>query len=774
VIADRYRLLSVLGQGGMGSVYKAEHIRMGKALALKLLRGDFARDEGAVERFRGEAQIVSRLSHPHTIAVFDFGEIDDGSGFYLAMEYVPGKDLAVVLREARALPEPRVLDVGAQILGSLAEAHDAGVVHRDVKPGNVMLMQTRSGEDWVKVLDFGIAKLREEGSAARSSRRGAGVIVGTPNYLAPEQARGDAVDGRADLYAVGCVLHELATGRPPFQAPTPMAVVSAHLQQPPPRADAAPCVTRQLADVIERALAKRPEERFASADAMRDALLAAGEPTGARHLRRPASPRVTGELEIASREDFEGFQRQLRALRRSRVVAPATALAIAVATLLVAWRWDDVYGALARRAPRIAAALPASLRPSGFYDGEEQEPNDVPASANPLPLPPGPDGTPAGGVAVVRGHIGAKLSERSGDVDIYRLEVPEGVGRKVLVAQWRGERDGEGIRGLDVALTLNRERKDGEARTSAPLVASVNRGGPGKPERLVAAVEPGAYYLSVREQHDEATGPVEKPSDAYVLEVRLADPEPGQEVEPNDAPDRGSSRYERYPEWRALASRNPLAEGSVIHGETSPDDPDVYGVPVHGGIPPAETPGAQALVVAVPEPKLALVARRWLPDAEDLGAPRPQDRVRFEEAGTTAKGEVLVVDVPPAKGPVLVELRGAEGDGRYEVVALGEGPASSAAVLGLLRALSAAGRPAPALELAAAYATRVPRGAGRDEVLRAAGQIAAAAAPALGPGSVHAHDRAAHFLGTAVFQVEPGGRVVYTGAFETLARPAPR
>src|SRR5512138_389019 len=218
VIADRYRLIAQIGEGGMGSVYKAEHIRMGKALALKILHGDFSSDASAVERFRAEAQIVSRLSHPHTIGVFDFGEIDRGGGFYLAMEYVPGKDVATVLRESGPLPEPRAAEIGQQVLGSLAEAHDAGIVHRDMKPGNVMLMQTRSGEDFVKVLDFGIAKLRDE-SASAASTTSAGAIVGTPNYLAPEQARGDPVDARADLYAVGCLLHELLAGRPPFQAP---------------------------------------------------------------------------------------------------------------------------------------------------------------------------------------------------------------------------------------------------------------------------------------------------------------------------------------------------------------------------------------------------------------------------------------------------------------------------------------------------------------------------------------------------------------------------
>jgi eukaryotic-like serine/threonine-protein kinase len=151
-----------------------------------------------VARFRAEAQIVSRLSHPHTIAVFDFGEIDDGSGFYLAMEYVPGKDLAAALRDAGRFPEERVARIGRQILGSLGEAHEAGIVHRDVKPGNVMLVQTRSGEDHVKVLDFGIAKLRDEGSGADAGATSAGAILGTPSYLAPEQARGEPLDGRTD------------------------------------------------------------------------------------------------------------------------------------------------------------------------------------------------------------------------------------------------------------------------------------------------------------------------------------------------------------------------------------------------------------------------------------------------------------------------------------------------------------------------------------------------------------------------------------------------
>ncbi|BDG03643.1 protein kinase domain-containing protein [Anaeromyxobacter oryzae] len=724
VIADRYRLIALLGEGGMGAVYKAEHVRMGKALAVKILRGDFARDPAAAARFRAEAHIVSRLSHPHTIAVFDFGEIEALGGFYLAMEYVPGKDLAAALREEGRFPEARAVGIAQQLLGSLAEAHDAGIVHRDVKPGNVMLMQSRPGEDFAKVLDFGIAKLRDEGAATTTS---SGAIVGTPSYLAPEQARGDAVDARADLYAVGCLLYELVAGRPPFVAPSPMAVVAAHLHDaPPPLGEVAPGTSRRLAELVHRALQKRPDDRFQSADAFRAALLALAEPSGSR-ARGPAAaaasgaPQITGQLAIARREDFRDFDRQVAALRRSRLAAPLSAVLLLAAVGAVVWRWPEVYDLLAARAPGVARALPPALRPSDHFDGVEHEPNDSAAQANPLPLPPGKDGRPGGGVAVVRGFIGAKLSETTGDADVYRLELPRVEGRKVLVAEWHGIRPGEGIRGLDVTLSLNRERTAAEGRASAPLVTSVDRGGPGRPERLVAAVGEGAYYLTVRERHEEATGPVEKPTDPYVLEVRLEDPGPGEEIEPNDAPEKVAAREERYPEWRELAEVNALGEGAAAVGETSTDDPDTWAVWARG---PGEAP---QVVVAVPDPGVALAARLWVPDEVDLAPPRNADRVRWADAGAGGAGEVLAVPlplVPRAGAPALVQVRAADGEGRYVLLALGPGSASGALVQDRVRALAEAGRHRAAVDLAAAFARHVPGSAARRDVLALAAAVA--------------------------------------------------
>ncbi len=774
VIAERYRLIAPLGEGGMGAVYKAEHIRMGKTLALKVLRGTFASDDGAVTRFRSEAQIVSRLSHPHTIAVFDFGELADG-GFYLAMEYIPGKDLAAVLAEQQKLTEARAAGIGEQLLGSLAEAHDAGIVHRDVKPANVMLMETRSGEDFVKVLDFGIAKLRNapggtaSGTLGSTSETSVGAIIGTPNYLSPEQARGDPLDARADLYSVGALLYELLSGRCPFVASNPMAVVSAHLSdKPPPLRELVPDVSEQYAAIVHKALEKRPDDRFHSADEMRAALLSLREPSSASGARPELlrARETTGDLLIASRQDFADLERQIEALKRSRVAAPLSVAVLLALAALTAWRWADIYAFLRQRAPTTAEALPAALRPNDFYDGEEHEPNDSPAQANRLPIPPGADGRIAGGVALMRGHVGAKISDSTGDVDVFRIDVPKADRPLAIHAEWYGDKPGEGIKGLDVALTLNRDRGGDSSRRSAPLIASVDRGGPGRPEELVAAVGPGTYYLAVREKHPEGASPVEKPTDWYHLKVRLAVPQVGEEVEPNDQPDSVENRVVRYPQWKELAERNPLGEGRTIRGTTSPEDPDTYSIAPRG---PADAP---EIVAVVPETRLALTARVWVPDAEDLGPPKSKDRLGFKGAGESGPGQVLFVRLPASpkpQAPVLFQLRGTSGEGRYDIAALGQSSSSGPVVLTLLQALEKDGRAAQALELAAGFVRILPRSAARDDVLLAAGKLAERMAPSGRLAGAPAVERASRLLGDSIFD-NANGRIRYSGAFEAQVR----
>jgi tRNA A-37 threonylcarbamoyl transferase component Bud32 len=390
VIGDRYRLIAPIAEGLASSVFKAEHVRMGKALCIKVLRGPLARDPELAARFRTEARVVSRLSHPHVIGVFDFGELEANEGFYLAMEYLHGENLLDVLRREGRLPEARAAAIGAQLLGALGEAHEAGIVHRDVKPANVMLLQPKNDADFVKLLDFGIAEIEGQGP---------GGGLGTPTYLSPEQARGAAPDARSDLYSLGVLLYEMVAGRPPFSAPHPMAVLSAHLhEEPAPLGSLCPEVSPAFAAVVHRALAKRPEERFENADAMRIALHAAGvrgEPEAPEGPEPPAE--VTGELEIARRIDFPLAGGPARKDPRRALLPGAIAVAVALAVLFAAGRLH--------RAPT---------------DVEEVEPNDAPsASAGASRYPAWRElarRNTLGDADVIRARIGG------GDVDTFGVE----------------------------------------------------------------------------------------------------------------------------------------------------------------------------------------------------------------------------------------------------------------------------------------------------------------------------------------------------------------
>jgi len=634
-------------------------------------------------------------------------------------------------------------------------------------------MKTRSGEDFVKVLDFGIAKWRDE--VTSTSTTSAGAIIGTPSYLSPEQARGELIDARADLYSVGALLYELLSGRPPFHGLSPVATVAAHLHRPPPPlGEAAPDVPPQLAALVHRALEKRPDDRFASADEMRGALLQLASPAARGRSGPPTlstSAVITGDLELAQREDFAEFEREVTRLRRSRVAAPVLAALLVAAVGAVVWRWSDVYALARQRAPGLAAALPASLRPADLYDGAEHEPNNGPVQANSLPLPPGADGAPGGGVAVMRGFIGAKASDTAGDVDVFRIEVPESKAPRVLVAEWSGEKPEEGIRGLDVQLTLN-SQPPSSARISAPLVAVVDHGGPGKPERLSALVSPGEYFLSVRERHADETGPVEKPSDPYRLLVRLAAPEPGAELEPNDEPDDPAARLERYPEWRALAERNRLGEGRPLRGDLGPGDADVLAVA------PAAPGEALGWLAVVPDPGLAVALEAWRPDDGDRGPPGNQDRAAFARVAAGGPGEVLLAPLggaAEADFPTLARLTAPSGGGRWVALGLGTGSASGAAVLSLAAELSQAGREAQALELLAAFGREAKGAPAQAEAMLAAGRIAEALAARWAPADLPKLERASQRLGAPVLAVERGA-LRYRAAFEAIAtgsgRPA--
>ena len=257
VIGGRYRVISVLGQGGMGWVYEVEHIELGKRLALKVLLPRYSRQAHLVQRFRQEARAASTIGHPNIVDVTDFGTTSDGN-FYFVMEKLEGVELGMALYHERRLPPERAVHVAVQMCRALAAAHAVGIIHRDLKPENVFLT-TREGEaDFVKVLDFGIAKGRDE--ANPHGRRGA--AMGTPEYMAPEQAAGKPVDGRIDVYSVGAILYEMVTGQPPHVGPTAIDIINRKGKEPPrPVRELNPAAPEALERVILACLEIEPERR---------------------------------------------------------------------------------------------------------------------------------------------------------------------------------------------------------------------------------------------------------------------------------------------------------------------------------------------------------------------------------------------------------------------------------------------------------------------------------------------------------------------------------
>ncbi|MET7616278.1 Stk1 family PASTA domain-containing Ser/Thr kinase [Streptomyces sp. NPDC005408] len=264
-LGGRYELGSVLGRGGMAEVYLAHDTRLGRTVAVKTLRADLARDPSFQARFRREAQSAASLNHPAIVAVYDTGEdyVDGVSIPYIVMEYVDGSTLRELLHSGRKLLPERTLEMTIGILQALEYSHRNGIVHRDIKPANVML--TRTGQ--VKVMDFGIA--RAMGDSGMTMTQTAAVI-GTAQYLSPEQAKGEQVDARSDLYSTGCLLYELLTVRPPFVGDSPVAVAYQHVrEEPQPPSNFDPEITPEMDAIVLRALVKDPDYRYQSADEMR-------------------------------------------------------------------------------------------------------------------------------------------------------------------------------------------------------------------------------------------------------------------------------------------------------------------------------------------------------------------------------------------------------------------------------------------------------------------------------------------------------------------------
>ncbi|MCS6898282.1 MAG: serine/threonine-protein kinase [Myxococcales bacterium] len=523
VIADRYRILSVLGAGGMGVVYKVAHIHIGKLMAMKLLAGSLARDPVIIKRFKREALAASRLSHPNTVQVFDYGQANNLT--YLVMELVPGDDLSRVLKVDGPFSPVRLAKLMVQICGSLSEAHAAGIIHRDLKPENVLLVRSRDGkEELPKVCDFGVAKLHGVPEGANDATH-QNTVVGTPYYMAPEQIRGEEVDPRADIYALGAMMYRLLTGVPPFEAPSPMTVFAKHLtEEPKPPSECAPHLNlpRAIDAIVLKAMAKRREDRYPTAAALQQELiefLRSGNTSSVEmlveqgqiqalatrfaaaisesHLGNAALPR-----KAATRDEVAAYERKLALQRLMGQLFLGLALLGGVGLLWLGYT-------------RARAYIDSLTRPPPPPEGTEREPNDEAARANEIPF--GKE---------IRGQIGKRFSPEQGDRDFFAYNVPAGVSLASLRLT--------ALPNFAICLWLYRSGfRDPLARLCS-----------GAPKRDLVLpayrIEPGRYLLAVLQDMEARYPDVlpvvhENVSDYYTLTFAQAAPEEATEVEPNDS-----------------------------------------------------------------------------------------------------------------------------------------------------------------------------------------------------------------------------------------------
>src|SRR5512142_3027020 len=312
LLGGRYELDGVVGRGGMAEVYRARDIRLDRIVAIKTLRADLARDQIFQARFRREAQSAASLNHPSIVAVYDTGE-DMATGLpvpYIVMEYVDGRTVRDLLQEGHRLLPERSLEITDGVLRALDYSHRNGIVHRDIKPGNVML--NRQGE--IKVMDFGIARAVSDAQATMTQTA---QVIGTAQYLSPEQARGERVDARSDLYSTGCLMYELLTGRPPFTGDSPVAIAYQHVREnpiPPSRLD--PSLPPWADSIVLKAMAKSPNDRYQSAAEMQ------------ADIQRAASGmQVAAAVPPPTRADFYDYQ------QRTAQMGPQTMMGVAPTTV---------------------------------------------------------------------------------------------------------------------------------------------------------------------------------------------------------------------------------------------------------------------------------------------------------------------------------------------------------------------------------------------------------------------------------------------------------
>ena len=501
IVDGRYRVLEVIGRGGMGVVYRVEHLRMGKVAAMKVLHRDLASDPEVVQRFEREAAAISKLHHPHTVQVFDFGTAQEA--LYLIMEYVRGLDLAHVIERDGPLPWSRAAPLLAQICGALQEAHEMGVVHRDLKPENVLITRSTAGRDYAKVLDFGLAKLDQpRGNPTETGRQ---QIVGTPYFMSPEQIRGDAVDARTDIYSFGALMFELLTGQHLFTGSTAVGVLTKHLTAEP---DAPSMRTPKMGidprvdHLCKKALAKDPSERWPNAAVLGAAIEevfsetvveATGPGSRSSSRGRFAVAHDDGDSDLRlRRSDIDAFERSL--VRRKYVMTSFGVLLVLGAAGAGAW-------AYMREPPPLT---------------EEREPNDDAAHANKIAAN-----------SEVHGYLGKRRAQDDGDRDVFVVPWPS-ESRHIVTVRVTGipnldenlqVADGDGLHGatadegaLGDGEVLHRRAIDG------PLVITIGQT-IAKDQKLPVENVSDPYTLTVTEEAaDGETEPNGTDADANPLE----------------------------------------------------------------------------------------------------------------------------------------------------------------------------------------------------------------------------------------------------------------
>ncbi len=545
VVDGRYRIVDLIGRGGMGAVYRVEHVKMGKIMAMKLLHGELSHDLDVIKRFEREALAVSKLSHVNNVSVFDFGSHQ--GMMYLVMEYIDGMDLSEFLRVEGAMAPIRVLEILVQVCSGLIDAHSKGIVHRDLKPENIIIFQTQDQKDFVKVVDFGLAQLRDGPGKTKITQQGS--LVGTPYYMAPEHIRGEKVDARTDIYALGAVMYKLVTSETPFSGPTPMGIITKHLTEevePPSVRFEGLAIPTDIDDIVLKAMSKNPEDRYQSVDELRtvlaDVVVKMDPGSGVERFTsaRSGSNWQLGETGAGADKSawtmggeanetpvvthFPQAGSQLNeAAGRAREARPST-ITIGARELSIGTKSDVIKFEKKIRTKRVVTTLALVLAVLCLLAGgayfvllhgkddslptAETEPNNSPTEADTL--------TPSVQLA---GFISSTTGD--GDIDWFKLSGPPR-------GEWAVEAHVTGVPAADIALQL-------VLPGGNEALASVNRNGPDLGESVFPIVvgEPNVF-LMIQEVRRAGVPAGNFPQRPYGLTYKMFDPATV-EREPNNS-----------------------------------------------------------------------------------------------------------------------------------------------------------------------------------------------------------------------------------------------